>query len=249
MTSSIVIVCENRPRATPYLEALKAAGANSGDLVLVTPHDEPSLDPEALAAQARGLLLCGGEDLEPWRYGEEAIAGIDLELAPTLDALEWGLLTGAQERHTPVWGICRGCQMINVFLGGTLWQDLPHQHPSDIKHNVPQPQDRIAHDVTVTATDEALGARLGSERVAVNSRHHQAICRLGKDVIAVAQAPDEVIEAITLPASGPWWVRAVQWHPENLVERPLELALWRDFVAAADLAGTMRDTKLRRRAG
>lgn len=246
MTLPIVVVSENRARTAPYIEALRAAGAEPAEILTVTPRDKPAPDLEGLAAAASGLLICGGEDLEPWRYGEEAIAGINLELCPALDALEWKLLASAQERRTPVWGICRGSQTINAFLGGTLWQDLPNQNPSNVQHNVPQPHDAMAHAVEITQDDEGLGLRLGSERFAVNSRHHQAIRRLGKDLVAVARAPDGVIEAITLSTSSSWWVRGVQWHPEDLADRSLDARLWREFVAATH---RLHDTNLRRRAG
>jgi len=249
MATSIVIACENHPRAARYVEALKAAGAAASDLIVVTPRDTPAPDLEALGARARGLLICGGEDLEPWRYGEKPLTGIDLDLAPALDELEWGLLTSAQARQTPVWGICRGCQTINVFLGGSLWQDIPRQHASRVEHNLPQPHEAIAHQVEAVVTDEAFAAMIGRQRIGVNSRHHQAIRRLGHGLVSIAQAPDGIIEAIGLPGTNPWWVRAVQWHPEDLASRPLEVSLWRDFVLATDACGKTLDTNLRRRAG
>jgi putative glutamine amidotransferase len=201
-------------------------------------------DAGELLAGAAGLVLCGGDDVDPRRYGEEPLPAAGLDLAPRRDALEWRLLAAARARRLPVWGICRGFQVINVFFGGALWQDLPLQRPAPVLHDPGPPQDRLAHSLRLLAPDAPLGERLAAAGPSprVNSRHHQGVKRLGAGLLAVAAAPDGLIEAAILTAGGTpaggdgapdaWWVRGVEWHPENLLALPEQLALWQDFAAA-----------------
>jgi putative glutamine amidotransferase len=174
------------------------------------------------------VVLCGGPDLEPWRYGEAPAAGARLDLLPALDALELDALAGAREAAVPVWAVCRGLQVVNVFLGGTLWQDLPSQRPGATPHRLDLSPTAIAHPVAVAAPATGLGALLGPDGPPVNSRHHQGIKGLAPALTAVAVAPDGLVEAVAGADPG-WWVEAVQWHPENLLDRPVQLALWRRF--------------------
>jgi len=131
----------------------------------------------------------------------------------------------------PVWGVCRGLQVLNVFLGGSLWQDLPSQRPGEIAHSVSEPKDHLAHTVTVLEPGKPLGEVLARETARVNSRHHQAIKRLADGLVPIAESPDGLIEAVILDRPD-WWVRGVQWHPENLVALAQQRALWEDFVRA-----------------
>jgi putative glutamine amidotransferase len=202
-----------------------------------------------LAAGAAGLVLCGGADVDPRRYGEETLPGADVEPLPERDALEWELLAAARDRRLPVWAICRGFQVLNVFFGGSLWQDLQQQRPTAVVHDPGEaPHDVPVHGLRVLAPEAPLGARLAAAGPAprVNSRHHQGVKRLGDGLLAVAAAEDGLIEAAVLGGGpgGPsaagagaadgdgWWVRGVEWHPENLLALPEQLALWHDFAAA-----------------
>ncbi|HEX5634714.1 MAG TPA: gamma-glutamyl-gamma-aminobutyrate hydrolase family protein, partial [Gemmatimonadales bacterium] len=115
----------------------------------------------------------------------------------------------------PVLGICRGLQLVNVALGGTLWQDLPTEHPTAIPHDRADLRHARTHEVEVVAGSLAAQA-LGTTRLGVNSFHHQAIRALAPGLRATAFAPDGVIEAVELDGDG--WVLAVQWHPEEMVE-------------------------------
>ena len=133
----------------------------------------------------------------------------------------------------PVWGICRGMQVLNVFLGGTLWQDVPSQLPAAAEHDLHRPLDALAHEVRVAAPETRTGDILGRETALVNSRHHQAVRDLAAPLVPVGFAPDGLVEAVELAADD-WWVRAVQWHPEDLVAMPQQRALWDDLVAAID---------------
>lgn len=161
-----------------------------------------------------GLLLPGGGDLEPWRYGQINTASRGLE--PERDEAELALLTYFTQLRRPVLGICRGLQTINVFFGGTLCQDIPghsQQHGEDSLHSV--------------RTAPSLLRDVCGERCTVNSAHHQAVDRLGTGLRAVQWAADGVVEALchrTLPVWG------VQWHPERL-EGPAGLRLIQKFLS------------------
>jgi len=211
----------------PYVESLQAAGFSENEIRCVTPDQRDAA--RELGPQAAGLVLCGGIDVHPARYGEE-ILNETVEVYPERDELEWNLLAAAQAAQIPTWCVCRGVQLLNVFLGGSLWQDLPVQRPGGIEHSVPEPKSAIAHTVEVLRPDTGLGELLSRETPEVNSRHHQAIKDLGQGLVPVARSEDGLLEAVELP--GDWWVRGVQWHPENLIDLPLQRALWDDFARA-----------------
>ena len=227
MSGFVLLSSSTEEYTAPYVESLRAAGFSEDEIRCVTPDDRETV--HELALQTAGLVLCGGIDVHPERYGEE-ILNETVEIYPERDELEWDLLAAAQEAHIPTWCVCRGVQVLNVFLGGSLWQDLPVQRPSDIEHSIPNPKDVIAHTVEVLRPETGLGNLLSRETPQVNSRHHQAIRDLGEGLIPVARSADGLIEAVELP--GGWWVRGVQWHPENLIALPLQRALWDDFARA-----------------
>jgi putative glutamine amidotransferase len=220
----ILLSASSEERTLPYLDALRAIGFSSEELRIVTPDERAGA--RDLATRATGLVLCGGIDVDPARYGEE-ILNDTIEISAERDELEWDLLDAARSSGMPVWAVCRGVQVLNVFLGGSLWQDLPAQLPSEIDHSVSEPKDALAHPVEVLRPDTGLGDLLHREPAHVNSRHHQAIKDLGEGLIPVARSADGVLEAVELP--GEWWVRGVQWHPENLIALPQQRALWEDF--------------------
>jgi putative glutamine amidotransferase len=211
-----------------YLSSLRDAGAEPVEL-------DPSRDavPAALAA-CDGLLLTGGADIDPSIYGD-AERHSTVELAPERDAYELALARAAMARQLPVLAICRGVQVLNVAAGGTLVQDLPSQQPSDLQHSLVEPKDAIAHDVAVapgTQLASVLGERLSSDgRIAVNSRHHQAVRDVAPGFVTSAVAPDGVIEAIERP-DGPFCI-GVQWHPENFWRTGEFAPLFRRFVESA----------------
>lgn len=221
----VVLSTAAEERAAPYLEALKQAGLPADRLRVTTP------EAPADGLDVAGLLLCGGADVEPQRYGEEPLPSAGLEVVPERDAAEWRLLAAAQAARRPVWGVCRGLQVLNVYLGGSLWQDLPSQRPSEVGHSQAEPPDLLAHAVRVTAPGAPLADRLDGEPAWVNSRHHQAVKRLAPGLLPVAESPDGLIEAFVLDDAS-WWVRAVQWHPENLTGLATQRALWADFAEA-----------------
>jgi putative glutamine amidotransferase len=229
-SGQILVSTSTEERASAYAAALAAAGVPEGAVHVVTPFSEIPL--RDLAAQARAVVLCGGLDVAPERYGEATLPYARVEVNMERDELEWNLLDLARERRLPVWGVCRGLQVLNVYLGGSLWQDLPTQAPSQIDHSQSETPDILAHAVQVIEPEAPLGERLTRDVPLVNSRHHQAVKRPADGFVPVALSPDGLVEAAVLDRDG-WWVRAVQWHPENLIDLAQQRALWIDFARAA----------------
>lgn len=235
LAAPIVVSCLNQEKSRNYVAALRAVGVPAEKIRAVFPGDPAAAD---LVANAAGLVLCGGADVDPRRYGEEILADADVDVDATRDAFEFDLLTAARAARTPTLGVCRGCQVINVFMGGTLYQDLPSQRPSSLDHDEREAADLLAHAVSAPADLPedaglplaALLARHGE--VEVNSRHHQAVRRLAPKLMPLASAPDGLLEAFALPRDEGWWLAAVQWHPEDLVAQPAHREMWEEFVRA-----------------
>lgn len=182
-------------------------------------------DPLAAFPALAGVLLAGGCDIDPRHYGEAAHEHLG-DVDPDRDTWELALARACLAHGIPVLGLCRGHQVLTVASGGTLWQDLPSQFPSAVRH---QGDDEPTHPVTVVR-----GTRLAEfvgENPTVNSRHHQAAQRLGPGWVVSAQAPDGVIEGIEL--SGHPFALGVQWHPEDLQAHEPHRRLLAGFVAAA----------------
>jgi putative glutamine amidotransferase len=158
-----------------------------------------------------GLVLQGGVDISPLVYGETPISP-DISGDPIRDAYELQLLHAFMAREKPVLGICRGAQLINVALGGTLFQDIPTQLPGAIPHRDLEDFDRLRHDVLLTPGSGLARLYPGVERLRTNTLHHQAVKRLGRELAVEATAVDGVIEAIRW--QGPGYLFGVQWHPE-----------------------------------
>jgi putative glutamine amidotransferase len=157
-----------------------------------------------------GLILQGGADVSPRAYGEEPLKP-EWSGDPVRDAYELELVHEFKEAGKPILGICRGMQLINVALGGSLYQDLPMQCPESQGHETTD-YDRNAHEVTFTPGGAFARWFAGVQGGRVASIHHQAVHRLGKDVVVEATAPDGVVEAIRW--NGRSFVCGVQWHPE-----------------------------------
>jgi putative glutamine amidotransferase len=192
-----------------YARSLEGAGLIP---VIVPPLTDPTRVGEILDS-AGGLLLTGGEDVDPKRYGAAPHPNLG-EFNPTRDATEFALLEAARDRRLPVLAICRGIQVLNVACGGTLYQDLPSEHPSAVDHNPKDERSVRTHDITIAPGTHAAAAT-GATAMAVNSYHHQAVLRLGAGLRVSAVAPDGVIEGVEVDDPS-WWVLAVQWHPEDL---------------------------------
>jgi len=179
-----------------------------------------------------GLLLSGGEDIDPVYYGQEPeawLGGVDEER----DNAEQGLVALAVEYEVPILGICRGHQVLNVALGGTLYQDIAAHIPNALEHAyIPgHPMNHHSHSVTIDP-EAALATILGGTVFNVNSAHHQTVKELGSGLKAVAYASDGVIEALEMPDHS--FCLSVQWHPEAMV--PTATEMWPLFKAFVDAA-------------
>ena len=209
-----------------YMDGITRAGGIPVMLPLTA--EEQTL--RQLARMCGGFLLTGGHDVSPALYGE---APIDKSVVccPARDDMERKLLRLGLEEDIPVLGICRGIQLINVFFGGTLYQDLPAQHPSGTEHHQPPPYDVPAHSVTLVQ-GSPLHALLGQERLQVNSYHHQAVRDLAPPLQAMAYSEDGLVEAAYHPDMNFLW--AVQWHPEFAApEDPCSRRIFGAFVERA----------------
>ena len=189
----------------------------------------------AFAESLDGLVLQGGADLAPETYGETATHWPGDRVR---DRYEMQLFRAFVAAGKPVLGICRGCQLINVALGGTLYQDIPTQLPDSIVHNDAEIYERQLHPMRILPGTRLASLYPGMESATVNSIHHQAVKDLGRDLIVEATAiPDGLVEAIRW--AGPSYVLGVQWHPEFLAlgklhEEQLDGApILEDFLAAA----------------
>lgn len=194
-----------------YIKAIEVAGAAP----ILIPQLE---DPEALRRiyeMLDGILLTGGVDIHPKFYGQEPHPALDPSDVG-LDRTETTMLPWAFEDDLPILGICRGEQVLNVAMGGTLIQDIYTQYDTDIDHRESfkrKIRDYLAHDIEITRNSR-LRDITGEERVGVNTAHHQAIDKVAPGLVATAWAPDGIVEAIESPESR--YVVAVQCHPEIL---------------------------------
>ncbi len=197
-----------------YLNAVQQAG---GVPVPLPPqHGAPAR--AALWKLLDGVLLTGGGDVDPARFGEPRHLTVS-DVSPARDALEIELTHWALERGVPLLAICRGLQVLNVALGGSLHQDIPSDLRSPLDHSQKEFQKtrraQPTHHVKVQEGSR-LARILGALDVAVNSFHHQALKALGRGLSAVAWSPDEIVEGAEMPG-GDRFVVGVEWHPEDLV--------------------------------
>jgi putative glutamine amidotransferase len=214
-----------RGAESPYLAGLRAGSAAPDELLPLAPG-------EPLPPHFDGLLLTGGADVEPGRYGETARAS-NLKTDPTRDAMDFPLLQQALERRAPIFAICRGLQVLNVVLGGTLYQDLVEDRATAHPHRSQIRTERL-HEVTVQT--HGLLAVLVPPALPVNSLHHQAVRRPSPRLVVTARSTvDGIVEALE-PAFPYPWLLAVQWHPEELLDDPLQRSLFAAFVAGTRTA-------------
>lgn len=211
-----------------YLQAILLAGG--------TPLLIPNLIPQNSLADVifriDGLLLTGGGDIHPDRYGGRShprIYGVD----PQRDRTEIALVQMAISSRLPLFGICRGIQVINVAFGGSLYEDISDKHPGALKHDYypDWPRDHLSHEVMLDP-DSHMAQVLDRKQVQVNSLHHQAIHRLAPELLAVGRSSDGIVEGIELPRY-PFGL-GVQWHPECLRDHQPMRNLFQEFVISAD---------------
>ncbi|PIR38140.1 MAG: peptidase C26 [Alphaproteobacteria bacterium CG11_big_fil_rev_8_21_14_0_20_39_49] len=201
--------------------AVTLAGGKPVRITAVTKHDIKKFE---------GFLICGGADISPDEYGHENTASIDLE--PERDNFERRLIEHAVERKKPLFGICRGCQMINVVLGGTM-----HQNARDFYENF-VPTDNVIGKILVRRDVEVknnsfLWNIFTSEKILVNSMHHQAVDELGKGLAITAHDENKMVQAIESDDIENLFIMGVQWHPEFMIYSTKQRRLFKEFIKAA----------------
>lgn len=216
-----------------YTDAIRSAALRPFILPVLHPRDA-----EAMLEGMDGLVLTGGEDVDPRHFGVPAHAALS-EVHAERDAFELALVRAAHARRLPTLAICRGIQVANVALGGTLIQDIASERPDALEHDCGRPRDRRVHDVRVEAGSR-LAVALNADALRTNSMHHQAVDRLGDGLVAVAHAPDGIIEGAEWKGDD-WWMVGAQWHPEELTgtPEPWDRSLFSAF------ADAVRETRLR----
>ncbi len=211
-------------------EAYVSSLANAGALPVLIPLGLSETTLDAMAARLDGILFSGGGDVEPERYGSQPHPLVD-NVDPDRDRVELHLFEKALAAGQPFFGICRGFQLINIALGGTIYEDIRDQKPGSLQHSTPDtlPRNYLAHRVKLEAGSRLAGI-LAHDEVAVTSNHHQGVRRLAEKLKPSAYAPDGILEGFELP--GYCYGLAVQWHPEWLQEHEHGRALFRSFVEA-----------------
>ena len=207
-----------------YVTALE----NAGLIPLIVPPLANADAASAILDSVAGLVLTGGEDVDPARYGEKRHEKVR-SVNPARDATEAALIKEAKERGTPVLAICRGIQILNVALGGTLVQDIPSQCETKIAHDEESARDSRTHEISVEP-GSLIATAVGTEHLTVNSFHHQSVKRVADGMRVTARSPDGIIEGIE-STDEDWWVMAVQWHPEEMTDsaEPWDRGLFQAF--------------------
>jgi len=207
-----------------YVTALESAGL----IPLIVPPLSRDRAAAAVLDSVSGLVLTGGEDVDPARYGEERHKKVR-SVNAARDATEATLVEEARARGMPVLAICRGIQILNVALGGTLVQDIASQCETDISHDEEGHRDTRSHEITIEP-GSLIAKAIGTERCTVNSFHHQSVKRVAEGMRVTARAPDGIIEGLE-STDEDWWVMAVQWHPEEMTNsaEPWDRGLFKAF--------------------
>jgi putative glutamine amidotransferase len=222
-----------------YVRSVLAAG---GVPVMLSPLMGPAYAARALDG-VDGVVLTGGEDMDPAWYRTEPHPRANPP-SRERDLFELAIFAAARQRELPVLGICRGIQVVNVALGGTLWQDLPSERPGRVDHNPETARNERTHLVRLEPGSLIAGAMGGTE-VRVNSFHHQAVRDLAPNLVATGWTEDGLIEAAEGVPGGPWLL-AVQWHPEEMhadVRSP-DRGLFRALVERAGSPATSVNTEI-----
>lgn len=215
---------EKKPESA-YAAALIGAGATP----VLLPRDIPQKDYPSLCEKYDGILLSGGGDVDIRLFAGEPNPAIG-NPSPQRDRLEIALVHLALENGLPLFGICRGIQVLNIALGGTLYTDIPSQYQTSLQHSTPAEKGRqnLAHAVDINP-DSLIHRFTSATHLDVNSFHHQAIRQPAPGLVITARATDGLIEAVEIPGSKNVTF-GVQWHPENLQSIPVHKALFTEFV-------------------
>ncbi len=227
---------ERQGRRGPYRSVVVDEGygeavQRAGGLPVIAPYSDDERLLDQLIEGADALLLTGGDfDIDPALFGAPAHEKLGT-LKPARTRFEMALLARAERRALAVLGVCGGMQLLNVVRGGTLWQDLGSERPSDVEHQQKEPKHLPGHRVVVdegTTLSRALGQ---SGEIGVNTTHHQAVRQVGRDLVTSATSTDGLVEGIEDP-SRRFYV-GVQWHPEAMPDTREQRALYAAFIDAA----------------
>lgn len=233
----IVLTVQNMPMEEPfdkpynYSNAYNTRGVLLGGGIPVLPPFLTEELADQLMQQADGLMMTGGADIDPALYGEEKMDCCgDIEY--DRDKSDLALLKAALKYKKPVICICRGCQLGNVYFGGKLYQDIPTQAPSELKHSVyvyPDFKQDITHRIRI-AENSPLHKLCGELEMGVNSLHHQGVKEIAPGLVPMAWAEDGLIESWYLD-SDDQWMRGYQWHPEMMDGNPYSELIFKDFIS------------------
>lgn len=216
-------------RAGAVLHTYVHAIEESGGLPLLIPYMKHTEFLDEITDLCDGFLFTGGGDADPTLYGEKILPECG-KIEPLRDAWDFAAAARALESGKPIMGICRGIQVLNVALGGTLYQDIPSQYKTDILHSQTNGLHAYSHSVQIVK-DTPLHALTESDKIPANSFHHQSIKDLGRGLVPMAYAPDGIIEAVysqELP-----YLRGYQWHPERLFDADEHhKKIFSDFITA-----------------
>ena len=228
LTSSFMVKEENEHIFLPksYFESIR----HFGGIPLLIPVFAREEELNYLLDQCDGLILTGGDDIDPVLFGE-TVLNDTVVIAPERDSQEGKVIDMALSRNLPILGICRGIQMLNVHLGGTLWQDIPAQIPSDVAHRMEKPYHRASH-LCILEADTPLRELCEADVIGVNSHHHQAVKALAPGFVSMGCSEDGIVEALYDPSRPFLW--AVQWHPERIWDiEPSSAKIFEAFIEAS----------------
>jgi putative glutamine amidotransferase len=236
MSAPLIGVTPSRSKKSSRLHLLEdytRSILTAGGIPLIIPLELSGDNLSQLAGQLDGIMLTGGGDIDKEHFGGKRHPRIS-NVEPLRDEMEIILVRLAAERKLPFLGICRGIQVINVALGGTLYTDIRDQFPGAMRHDYfsPEfPRHYIAHDVHIDANSK-LAQSMDTRHASVNSMHHQGLQLIAPGLCVSAHADDGLVEGLELP-DHPFGV-GVQWHPECLPDSQADQALFRAFVTAAE---------------
>ncbi|MDH6350469.1 MULTISPECIES: gamma-glutamyl-gamma-aminobutyrate hydrolase family protein [Brevibacillus] len=210
-----------------YVDSIYAAGG----VPITIPIVEDKTDYSEYIDLVDGILFTGGNDIAPYYFGENPLKELH-SMSSIRDEYELSLFRKAYEKNVPIFGICRGIQLINVALGGSLYQDIYSQIPGALGHSPTQTaSDELYHSIQISKHTQLYDI-FGEERIFTNSFHHQSVKQLGKNLVATAFSEDGIVEA--LESTEERFLLGVQWHPECMTKRhPMFLKLFSAFIQAS----------------
>ncbi len=214
------------------LEAYSRAIESAGGIPILIPYVKNTDIYDDFIEICDGIFITGGADIDPRRYGKDKNNTCGA-IQPLRDEMELYILDEALCKNKPVLAVCRGVQLLNVGLGGTLYQDIPTEYPSEINHTQTEGRFIPSHKVKIVK-DTPLFELIGKDKMTANSFHHQAIMDLAEGLKPMAYAEDGIIEAVYLPARD--YVRGYQWHPERLFDSDGgNRKIFLDFIKACNM--------------